>query len=258
MPDALALYAAHRARLDALEPKHIRKMRRALLQSVERAAVAVEAGADGPTAAAFVDAGPIERVLAALYVEAGVLEARMSYDQLTEGAKAIVPDLQTKAAAPPTVVSSWTDRLKRFITTEGAASVRAITATTRRIVRAVLVEAAEAGDSVQVAAKKLRDRVAGVSKERAVKIVRTELVSAGNVGSLLGAQATGLKLEKFWIATPGARTRPEHQEADGQGAALQGGFFTVGGEMARYPGDPLLSAGMRVNCRCSQGYRAIR
>jgi uncharacterized protein with gpF-like domain len=253
----LNYYAAHRARLDALEPRFTPKVRRALLLSIERAVVAVEAGADAATAAAFVDDAPIVRVLQALYAEAGVLEARHTYDELTGEAKSAALVLQTKEVAPPTVVSSWTSRLTRFITTEGAAAVRGITSATRRLVRTVLVEAAVAGDSVQVAARKLRQQVAQLSKERAVVIVRTELVAAGNVGSLLGAQATGLKLEKFWISTPDSRTREAHVLVDGQGAPLQDGFFVVGGEMCRYPGDPMLSAKQRINCRCSQGYRKI-
>lgn len=246
MPDSLSLYRAHRERLDALEAKHTPKVRRALVRSVERCITAIEQGADASTAAAFVDQKPVADALALLYVAAGVPEARITYDQLTEGQKAL---------APPATVSRWGERLKRFITTEGAAAVRGITETTRKLVRGVLTEAAATGDSVQVAAKKLRDRVAGVSKERAVVIVRTELVSAGNQGSLLGAQATGLRLDKCWLATPGPRTRPEHQAADGQRAPLQDGFFTVGGEPARYPGDPILSAGMRVNCRCAIIYK---
>jgi len=253
--DALSLYQAHRERLDLLEPRFIPKLRRALVRSVERCAVAVEAGADASTAAAFVDSKPIADALTLLYVAAGVPEARITYDQLTGDQKASGSDFQTKATAPPTTVRSWTERLTRFITTEGAAAVKGITSTTRKLVRAVLSEAAEAGDSVQVAARKLRQRVAEVSKERAVKIVRTELVAAGNAGSLLGAQATGLKLEKWWIATNGPRTRPTHAEADGQGAPLQDGFFAVGGYRARYPGDPALPAGERVNCRCAVGYR---
>lgn len=257
MPSTLDAYAAHRERLDAFEASFTRKMRRALQQSAERCAVAVEAGADASTAAAFVDSAPVARVLAALYVVAGVPEARITYDELTGEAKGVLLGLQTKATAPPTVVASWTDRLKRFITTEGAASIKAITKTTQRIVRAVLSEAAEAGDSIQVAARKLRQQVAQVSKERAVTIVRTELVSAGNAGSLLGAQATGLKLEKWWLATPDARTRQSHAKANGQGAPLQDGFFRVGGEFCRFPGDPNLSAGERVRCRCAVAYRKL-
>jgi len=242
------LYQAQQDRLAELEPAYIRKLRRALIRSAEPAAVAVLAGADAPTAAAYVSTKEVAAVLQALYEACGSVEAQLTYDRLTPAVKAL---------APPAVVTRWGQRLRNFITGEGAAAVKAITETTRKVVRDVLNEAAAAGDSVQVAAKKLRDQVAGLAKERAVKIVRTELNAASNVGSLLGAQETGLKLEKFWIATPGPRTRPEHAAANGQGAPLQNGFFSIGGEPARYPGDPLLSAGMRCNCRCAIGYRKI-
>lgn len=258
MPDTLATYLAHRERLDALEPAYTPKVRRALLRSIERTVATVEAGGSIDLAAALVDQKPVADALALLYVAAGVPEARITYDHLTGDAKGLGIQLQTKAVAPPEIVTGWGARLKRFITTEGAAAVRGITETTRKLVRAVLSEAAEAGDSVQVAARKLRQRVAEVSKERAVAICRTELVAAGNAGSLLGAQATGLKLEKWWLATPDGRTRPTHSAADGQGAPLQDGFFTVGGELCRYPGDPMLSVGERARCRCAIAYRSIK
>jgi len=131
------------------------------------------------------------------------------------------------------------------------------------LLRQALVDFADAymdepvteSERAAVAAKKLRERVAGVAKERAVVIVRTELVTAANYGSLMGAQATGLRLEKFWIATKDGRTRPTHSAIDSVGAPLQDGIFSVGGAPARYPGDPILPVGERVNCRCSIGYR---
>lgn len=248
MDSAFASYYAQRARLEALEAKYIPKLRRALLRSVEPAAELVLAGADGIMAAALVSTKEITAVLQALYVECGTVEAQLQYDALTPAIKAL---------APPSTVSRWGERLKNFITGEGAAAVKGITERTRRIVRSVLNEAAAAGDGIQLAAKKLRERVAELAPARARVIARTELVSAGNYGSLLGAQATGLRLEKFWIATKDARTRIDHVNADGQGTALQDGFFQVGGYPCRYPGDVLLPASERANCRCAVGYRRI-
>jgi hypothetical protein len=239
-------YAAQRARLDALEAAHARRIRLALVRSVATCVAMVEAGATPALAAARVRDTEVISALQRLYVACGKAEARLSYDQLTPRAKAL---------APPAIAASWLTRLKAFISTEGALSVRRITETTRKAVQQVLEEAAAAGDSVQVAARKLRERIALLARRRSLVIARTELVSAANLGSLLGAQATGLKLEKFWIATPDGRTRHDHASAGGQEAPLQDGFFVVGGERCRYPGDPMLSAKQRCNCRCSQGYR---
>jgi hypothetical protein len=241
-------YAAQRARLDALEAANAKRIRLALVRSVASCVAMVEAGATPELAAARVRDTEVIAALQRLYVDCGNPEARLTYDQLTPAAKAL---------APPAAAASWLDRLRGFITTEGALSVRRITETTRKAVRDVLQEAVVAGDSVQVAARKLRERIAILARRRSVVIARTELVSAANLGSLLGAQATGLKLEKFWIATPDGRTRHDHASANGQGAPLQDGLFVVGGERCRYPGDPMLSAKQRVNCRCTQGYRKV-
>jgi hypothetical protein len=244
--DVSTPYAAQRARLEALEASHAKRIRLALIRSAKTAVAMVLAGATPELAAARVRDTEVIAALRRLYVDCGTAEARIVYEQLTPAAKAL---------APPAAVASWLGRLQKFITTEGALSVRRITETTRKAVREVLQEAAVAGDSVQVAAKKLRDRVGVIARRRSVVIARTELVSAANFGSVLGAQATGLALEKFWIATPDGRTRPEHAAANKQGAPLQDGLFVVGGYRCRYPGDPLLPAAERCNCRCAVGYR---
>lgn len=241
----LTRYAARLARLDTLELRYEPRVRRALIQGTEAAADAAAAGAAPAVAAALVRNAFLVAVLQDLYEQCGLAEANDEYDYLTR---------TQKAQAPAGVSAGWAARLRRFITTEGATSIRGITETVRKKVQQVLAAAADAGLGVREAAAKLRAEVATFSREQAVTIVRTELITASNVGSLMGAEATGLRLNKFWIATPGARTRPTHQAAAGQTVALSQSF-TVGGFAARYPGDPLLPAKERVRCRCSIGYK---
>ena len=238
---------ARDTRLAAAEARYVPAVRVALLRSVERALVAHAHGASPALAASFVSSAEIVAALRPLYLAVGGAEALRQY-------AALLPLRQKKLGSPP-AASGWLRRLHDFITTEGAAAVRGITATTRALVQRVLADAANAGLGAQAAATALREKVTALAPMRALRIVRTELVSASNYGSLLGAEATGLKLEKVWLATPGPRTRPDHQAASGQGAQLQGGWFTVGGYRARYPGDVLLPAGERINCRCSLTYR---
>jgi hypothetical protein len=235
-------------RLAALEARYVPRLRRALLRQVELAAAYYEAGATPELAAARVSSAEVVAVLSDLYERCGLVEAKRTYDSLTPAVKAL---------APPAVVSGWASRLRRFISTEGALAVRGITDTTRRLVRRVLGEAADQGLGVADAARQLRQQVGALAPARATRIVRTELISATNFASTLGAESTGLKLEKYWIATKDGRTRPEHARANGQGAPLQGGTFQVGGYQARYPGDPMLPAAERVNCRCAVGYRKV-
>ncbi len=57
------------------------------------------------------------------------------------------------------------------------------------------------------------------------------------------------RMKKRWVAVIDSRTRASHIEASGQVVPFDG-FFTVGGEKAQFPRDPVLSAGETVNCRC--------
>lgn len=245
----LQRYTAKMARLDALERRYVPKVRGAIIRGCEAAADAVEAGASPLVAAALVKNSFLVAALEDLYERCGLVEAKEEYDYLTTR-------YPQKALPGTALVASWAGRLRRFISTEGATSIRAISETVRKKVRAVLTEAAELGLSVPHAARMLREEVATFSQQEAVTIVRTELITAANVGSLLGAQATGLRLQKLWLATPGSRTRPSHQAANGQAVALDG-FFTVGQSQGRYPGDPLLPAGERIRCRCTQTYKPL-
>lgn len=241
-------YAARMARLDALAARFIPRLRVALIRDAEAAAVAAEAGATPEVAAALASTRFVQAELEALYVAAGVPEARLQYEALTQG---------QKAQAPTTVVADWTTRLRRFISTEGALAIRGIASRTRAIIRTVLREAATQGLGIREAAGQLRRKVAALSVERAESIARSELIAASNYGSLIGAQATGLQLLKYWIATmPSTRTRPTHAAANGQTVPLNGSF-TVGGAAARYPGDPLLSPAQRVRCRCTVTYKPV-
>lgn len=227
--------------------RYVPRVAAALIRSTERALSAFEQGASPAVASAYVNDTDIEQALTPLYVAVAVDEAGRTYRELTEG---------QKAAPPTTAREGWLARARRFLRGEGSQSIKGITERTREIVQDVLTEALVQGLGIREAAKELRERVAGVSRARATAIVRTELLTASNFGSLIGAQSTGLKLNKRWLATSGARTRQSHQEANGQTVGLDA-FFRVGSGQGRYPGDPLLPVDEKVNCRCTQTYVPI-
>jgi HK97 family phage portal protein len=89
--------------------------------------------------------------------------------------------------------------------------------------------------------------------DRSIVIARTETIRATNRGSQDAALATGLDLNKVWIATDDDRTRPAHLLADRQTTDMRGAF-TVDGEQLEYPGDPNGSAGNVIQCRCTVIY----
>ena len=229
----------------AYEPRYVRRLTAALYASIAPALAAAEHGASPEVCAALVQAAPLKAALEELYQRVGVAFAKAEYRSLTR---------QRKAFAPPPVVSGWLGRLKHFLTTEAPARLKGMVDTTRALVADTLVKAGELGLGAQEAARLLRDRVAELTPGRALLIARTEIVAASSFGSLLGAQATGLQLDKYWISTRDGRTRPDHIAADRQTVDIQADFH-VGGYPAAHPGDPRLPASQIVNCRCAIGYK---
>ena len=89
---------------------------------------------------------------------------------------------------------------------------------------------------------------------RAQRRARSVTVSSFNQEALdrarANAEENGTRLVKTWLATADARTREDHEDADGQQVGLDEPFI-VGGEELAYPGDPDGSDEQTINCRCT-------
>lgn len=91
----------------------------------------------------------------------------------------------------------------------------------------------------------------GSSAER---IVRTQLNRAFNSAAAARASdmadASGMAIQKEWVATMDDRTRAAHLDADGQRVPMDEPFV-VDGEELDYPGDPNGSPENTISCRCT-------
>lgn len=106
------------------------------------------------------------------------------------------------------------------------------------------------GDEV---ADKINEALGGDADARAERITRSESTGALNAGADAVRQElalAGVVSGKMWLAIEDKDTRETHAEANEQEVAVDE-EFDIGGEAARYPGDPNLSAEERVNCRCT-------
>lgn len=116
-----------------------------------------------------------------------------------------------------------------------------------------LTEGVNRGESIDKLAGRVRDVFDGVGESRARQIARTETHGAAEGAGHDAAGAlhrAGTSLEKTWLATHDARTRPDHLDADGQTVPYDQPF-KVGGHALEYPGDPSGPVEQIVNCRCS-------
>lgn len=124
--------------------------------------------------------------------------------------------------------------------------------TAKKRIRAALLNGLSQGKSYDQMAKDLKKSISKIYSS-AITIVRTEGQTAINAGQTIAytrAQENGIEGNEVWSATKDAKTRQDHGYADGQKKDSDG-YFNVGGEKALYPGDPSLSAGNRINCRCN-------
>lgn len=121
--------------------------------------------------------------------------------------------------------------------------------------RAAIAEGLAEGEDIPTIAARVRD-AARVTEPRARVIARTEshgarnTVNAATVRRAASAFGSGSAFSRRWQAAEDARTRPTHNEADGQTVALNEPF-TVGGASLDFPGDPSGPPGEIINCRCT-------
>lgn len=92
-------------------------------------------------------------------------------------------------------------------------------------------------------------------RNRATTVARTETLAAVNAGAFAAALRDAAERGdpapfKMWLATDDTRTRPTHDEADGQRTLLSEPF-RVGGARLQFPGDPTGPPNEVINCRCT-------
>ncbi len=143
----------------------------------------------------------------------------------------------------------------RFIDERAKQLAGFVTDTTYGDIRRELNAGVTAGEGIPDLAKRITEVFADASKRRATTIARTEVISAYNGSAITVASQTGAAVigGQEWIATDDARTRPEHNAADGQIVPI-GQAFYVGGRAMQYPGDPAGGASNTVNCRCTVAF----
>lgn len=130
-----------------------------------------------------------------------------------------------------------------------------VTDTTYSAITQALADGVAQGASIDDLASAVQGVFDQASRNRALTIARTEVISASNgSASLAAAQLPDDVVGgQEWIATRDGRTRDDHADADGQVVAI-GQPFDVAGEALAYPGDPGGSPDLTINCRCTVAF----
>lgn len=190
---------------------------------------------------------PVEKGYEKLYVDVGVSFARIS----TETVKQADEWIQVTMARAVSANTAITSRITSIVETSRKQALR--------FIQDELQLGIDQGLGIPEISRNIKKNVpkewTKMSTFRARRIAQTEVVSASNFGSMQGAQATGLPLNKVWLAG-GANIRDMHLIADGE-SVPQGDKFLNTGEPMDFPGDPSGSAENVINCKCAVAFEVV-
>lgn len=207
-----------------------------------------------------IDTAGIKQLYSDMYITTGVKFANESY-KLLKGAK----------SANYHKDMSWyyAQWMQNFVDTTLGDRIAQVTRTTYEGIQENARKAIEKGVAEGWGGLKIAREIVKLQGTmdtwRALRIARTEVVSASNMGSLSGAQSTGLNLLKEWLPMNDKRVRTDpynHKGMKGQKVRMSEKFFIKGeaGQPDDYltvPGDPQGQAANVINCRCTQIYEVL-
>lgn len=133
-----------------------------------------------------------------------------------------------------------------------------MTAYSRDIIVRVLSNAADQGWSFDKTTEELLKHPE-FNTMRAMRIARTETVTAANGAAVIYAKKSNLVLDKIWIAVKDKRTRHSHRNVDGSIVNYDAPFNVGGAEMMQpgartQPNGLPVPAEQIVNCRCTVAF----
>ncbi len=151
------------------------------------------------------------------------------------------------------LVEGWRQYFVEYATNYAYQVQSDLTETTRRLIREALAEAYNSGLAGNPLINYLKKKAQVISRNRAKVISRTETTTIANVAKELGARewltAQGETGYKQWVGRNDKRERHTHRAVNDKIIPMDG-LFDLGGEQCSRPGDLVLSAKERVQCRC--------
>ncbi|MED4914367.1 phage portal protein [Parageobacillus thermoglucosidasius] len=170
-----------------------------------------------------------EKALAAIWLATAEEFAKHEFERLQSQAKGMQQKFFDEEFAALNAI------IQKYIFDVVADAVTKVTKFTKELLKHVIGEGVARGESLLKIAKRIENVYTGdFDKNRSITIARTEVISASNYGNHMGAKATGLPLEKEWVAVLDSRTRDDHADAHGQVRDIDD-YYDVGGEKAMYP-----------------------
>jgi uncharacterized protein with gpF-like domain len=195
----------------------------------------------------IIDSGSVKLMMIDLYKNTGLSFAQDSYRQV----KVI--------KAEEDYDDYWLNEMEKYVKTTLGDQITSIAEGSRdiakKIIKRVTQQSFTEGWGAEVTAAAIKRALLSEGIEmntwRALRIARTEVMSASNFGAMKGVEVLGMPIQKYWIATYDSRTRDSHLVVEQQNPIDFDSDFEVGGTRMSQPGDPRGGAAEVINCRCS-------
>lgn len=142
----------------------------------------------------------------------------------------------------PTVQNKTLKKLSKEVT---AKKVMSITEVTRKKINNIITNGQEAGKNIKEIAEEIQKSVNGMSKNRAMRIARTETAQTSTVTYHTGLEAAGFD-KTWWHVGGGKQDRESHLACDGE-TIKSDEIFSCG---LKHPHDPDADPSELINCHC--------
>ena len=153
----------------------------------------------------------------------------------------------------------WEMYMAAFVAEQAGPKIEAVRrtllATYRRQIDKAVQEGLDQGWGVDKIARQILKEGRRAEKWQAMRIARTEVLSASNYGSAQGAEATGETLVKEWLISPSPDQREDHLAMVGTTIDYEQDFILPSGERLFLPGDPGGALDEIINCRCGVSFK---
>jgi len=139
--------------------------------------------------------------------------------------------------------------LDKMVSESIAADVVAIEETTRALIQEQIQNGIIEKMTANQVAQAVDDVFGGFADVRALRIARTEIGTSASFGQFAAAAQSGMT-HKTWRTALDSHVRDAHNHMNGETVPLFEKFSNGG----LFPVDSNLSAGDRINCRCSMTF----
>ena len=150
----------------------------------------------------------------------------------------------------PELVESLTKTAVKRAATRLAPDIASRTAD---VINKIVVDSTQETLHPRQIASRIVKELPDLSRSRALTIARTESHAVAMETELESLKDDDDVLYKEWVSTSDDRTRPDHDQANGQKVKMDEPF-KVGDAMLDHPGDPNGPPEQVVNCRCVMVY----